>query len=77
MDSGVLKFVFILIVKDHTVVVHKVENAGLPEGTREKLNNEVVLPFLSNEHDTSSLSCYLDGFCGYYSFFFPNNHSSI
>lgn len=46
MYGGVLELVLLLIIKDHAVVVHEVEDAGFPEGTAQELDEEVVLPFL-------------------------------
>jgi hypothetical protein len=53
VDSGVLKLVFLLTVEHHAVIVYEIENAGFPERTAEKLDDEVVLPFLTHMGDTS------------------------
>lgn len=57
MDGGVLELVLLLAVEDHAVVVHEVEDAGLPEGAAEELDEEVVLPFLGAGRRTSSAYC--------------------
>lgn len=79
MDSGVFELVFILVVKNHAVVVNEVQDARFPEGTRQELNNEIVFPFLTKPISTSSASCSAEGFgfLGSSSFFFPKSHSSI
>jgi hypothetical protein len=46
MNDGVLKFVFLLVVKDDTLVIHEVEEADLPDGAHEELEHKVVHPFL-------------------------------
>lgn len=79
MDGGVLELVLLLIVEHHAVVVHEVEDAGLPEGAAEELDEEVVLPFLRREGGTSYAYCCalgLGGAGGYY-FLRPNSHSNI
>jgi hypothetical protein len=46
VQDGVLEFVLLLAVEHDAVVVHEVQDAGLPEGATQELNEEVVLPFL-------------------------------
>lgn len=57
MDGGVLELVLLLAVEDHAVIVYEVEDAGLPEGATEELDQEVVLPFLGGGRRTSSAYC--------------------
>lgn len=79
MYDGVLEFVLLFIVEDHAVVVHEVQDAGLPEGSAQELHEEVVLPFLRRAGDTSSAYCCalgLGGAGGYY-FLRPKSHSNI
>lgn len=79
MEGGVLELVLLLTVKHHAVVVHEVEDAGLPEGPRHELHDEVVLPFLTSQVGTSSVSsaedCFFLGFSS--SLLRPKSHSNI
>lgn len=76
MDGGVLKLVLFLVVEDHAVVVHEVQDAHLPNWPAEELHQEVVLPFLSGGRDTSSASYSLVGLRlgGSSSLLLPNSH---
>ena len=47
VDGGVLELVLLLVVEYYAVVIDKVEDTSLPEGSREELHHEVVFPFLS------------------------------
>lgn len=79
MDDGVLELVLLLVVEHHAVVVHEVQNAGLPERTTQELHQEVVLPFLSKGNSTSSAYCCALGLggAGASSLFLPNSHSNM
>jgi hypothetical protein len=46
VDLGVLELVLLLAVEHHAVLVHEVQHAHLPERARQKLEEELVLPFL-------------------------------
>jgi hypothetical protein len=80
VDEGVLELVLLLVVEDHAVVVHEVQDARLPERPAQELHQEIVFPFLRRGRGTSSAYCCaldLGGGFGTSSFFFPNSHSNI
>lgn len=82
MEGGVLELVLLLTVKHHTVVIHEVKDASLPEGARHELHDEVVFPFLTRQAGTFSVSsaedCFFLGFSGFSSSLLrPKSHSNI
>ena len=77
MDFSVLKLVLLLSVEDDAVVVDVVQDGGLPEGARQKLHHEVVLPPLHANGVTSSPSLFFFLGASSSSFFLPNSQSSI
>lgn len=46
MDHSVFKLVLFFRVEDDALLVHEVEDADFPQGTIEKLDQELILPFL-------------------------------
>jgi hypothetical protein len=54
MNDGVLKLIFLFIVKDYAFSINEVQNGDLPQWTHQELDHEVIHPFLRWEKGTSS-----------------------
>jgi hypothetical protein len=46
MNDGVLKLIFLFIVKDYAFSINEVQNGDLPQWTHQELDHEVIHPFL-------------------------------
>lgn len=46
MDCGVFEFVLLFAVEDNAVVIYEIQNTCLPKWATQKLNQEIIFPFL-------------------------------